>query len=99
MKKIFAAAALSLSLVSVNASAGDACETILCLGGMLTGDSGGSACDGAINSFFDIQVWKHGKFKPSATADKRKEYLNQCQADDGGTRDKINDKWGGSLSL
>ncbi|HGJ7737686.1 TPA: TrbM/KikA/MpfK family conjugal transfer protein [Pseudomonas aeruginosa] len=99
MKKLLIVAALGLSLVSVNASAKDACKTILCLGGMLTGDSGGSECSDAIKDYFDIQVWKHGKFKASSTLSKRKSYLNQCAADDGGTRDKINSKWGKVLGM
>jgi hypothetical protein len=99
MKKILIAAAVALSLVSVNASAKDPCKTILCLGGMLTGNSGGSECSGAIQDYFSIQVWKKGKFKPSSTLDKRKEFLNQCSANDEGTRDKINSKWGKVLGM
>ncbi|MNR27196.1 hypothetical protein D3C85_1444560 [compost metagenome] len=57
MRKILIAMTIGLSVISSTASAGgDPCKTILCLGGMLTGDSGGSECNGAIKDYFDIQV-------------------------------------------
>ncbi|MGG5276308.1 TrbM/KikA/MpfK family conjugal transfer protein [Pseudomonas syringae pv. coryli] len=99
MKKTIIAVALGLSLVSVNASAKDPCKTILCLGGMLTGNSGGSECSSAIQDYFSIQVWKKGKFKPSSTLSKREDFLNQCSAEDGGTRGQINGKWGKALGM
>lgn len=99
MKKIFSALIIAAAVSAPAAHAGDACKTILCLGGMLTGASGGSECSSAIQDYFDIQVWKKGKFKPSSTLSKRKSFLNQCSADDGGTRDKINSKWGKALGM
>jgi hypothetical protein len=100
MKSIIAVIALGLCVTSSTAFAkGDPCKTIICLGGMLTGDSGGSECNDAITPYFDIQVWKKGKFKASKTADKRKDYLNGCKAEDGGYKKKIGDKWGGKLGM
>jgi len=100
MRKILIAMTIGLSVISSSASAGgDPCKTILCLGGMLTGDSGGSECSGAIKDYFDIQVWKKGKFKASRTLDARKQFLNGCPAEDGGYKDKINGKWGSVLGM
>lgn len=99
MKKLMLAAILAATTLSAPAFAGDPCKTILCLGGMLTGDSGGSECNDAIQDYFAIQVWKKGNFKPSSTLSKRKSYLNQCPAPDGGYKDKINGKWGKSLGM
>lgn len=99
MKKVILVSFLAAVIASPAAQAGDACKTILCLGGMLTGDSGGSECNDAVRDYFSIQVFKHGDFNPSKTLKKRKNYLSQCPADDGGTRDKINSKWGKSLGM
>ncbi|VVN28926.1 hypothetical protein PS623_04679 [Pseudomonas fluorescens] len=99
MKKTIAMLALTLTFISANAAADDTCDTVLCLGGMLTGDSGGSACNSAIKKYFDIQVWKKGKFKASKTKSKRKQFLDQCSSDNSGTKEKVNDKWGGKLGM
>ena len=63
------------------AAASDPCEVTLCMWGKLTGQGGGSACSGAISKFFDIQVWKRGKFRAGATSDAREKFLGQCAAD------------------
>lgn len=99
MRKLLIAMTIGLSVISSTASAGsDPCKSIICLAGMLTGDTD-SECNDAIKSYFDIQVWKKGKFKASKTLDARKSFLNSCPADDGGYKDKINGKWGQSLGF
>lgn len=72
----------------------DACESVLCLAGLLQGESGGSACDGAIEDYFSIQVFKRGSFKPSATQKKRGNYLNGCESADAGWKSNINNTYG-----
>lgn len=99
MKKLLAVTAALLLTISVNAKAGEPCKAVLCLGGMLTGDSGGSECNSSIREYFDIQVWKKGKFKSSSTKKKRDKFLNQCTAEDGGYKEKISRKWGKTLGM
>ncbi|MNF95307.1 hypothetical protein D3C84_780530 [compost metagenome] len=66
---------------SLPAAASDPCEVTLCMWGKVTGQGGGSACSGAISKFFGIQVWKRGKFRPSATSNAREKFLGQCPED------------------
>jgi hypothetical protein len=99
MRKVLVASAIALSLMSVNANAADPCKAIICLAGELTGEGGGSECSDAIQDYLGIQVWKHGKFKPSDTAKKRNSFLNGCPADAGEYKKKIGDKFGKVLSL
>lgn len=100
MRQILLASAIALGLVSFNANAADPCKAVICLAGEVLGQGGGSECNGSIQEYFGIQVWKHGKFKPSDTAKKRNSFLNSCPADDdGGFKKKIGDKFGKVLSL
>lgn len=101
MKKLFAASILAASLsVSANASADDACEAVLCLGGMILGGDGGSECNDAIKSYFDIKKFKKGDFSPSSTKTARGSFLKQCNAPDAaGNVTAIQDKWGGAYSM
>lgn len=101
MKKIFAASILAASLaVSANASADDACEAVLCLGGMILGGDGGSECSDAIKSYFDIKKYRKGDFSPSRTKTARGDFLNQCNAPDAaGNVSAIQEKWGGAFSM
>lgn len=95
MKKILAISALTVALFSGSASAGgDACGTVLCLGGMILGGDGGKECKTHIESYFSINKYKHGHFSPSKTLKARKSYLNQCDNDDKGDKERINAKWG-----
>lgn len=94
MKKLLLASALCLSVLSLNAQAGDPCKAVLCMAGEFMGKGGGSECNDAISEYFGIQVWKKGKFKPSDTAKKRASFLNQCKAEDDGYKDKIGGKFG-----
>ena len=65
-----------------SAHAKDACESVLCLYGKATGNSGGSDCKSAEKDFFNIvKKNKHG-FLPNHTLDARKSFLNQCESAD-----------------
>lgn len=100
MKTILTVSALALSLISINASAADPCKAVICLAGELTGEGGGSECSDAVQEYFGIQVWKHGKFKPSDTAKQRASFLNSCPMDnDDGYKKKIGDKFGKVISM
>jgi hypothetical protein len=93
--KKLACAMLALSLLaSGSAFAEDSCKSVLCMYGKLTGNSGGSACSGAEQAYFDILVKKHGKIKWSDTASQRGKFLNSCDGADPSYTKKINDKFG-----
>jgi hypothetical protein len=78
-KALFTAA--FFSLFTIAAYADDPCEAVACLSGK-AGIAGGSAmgatCPPAMAAFFSILVFKHGKFKPGSTNQKRREYLESC---------------------
>nr|WP_031943382.1 TrbM/KikA/MpfK family conjugal transfer protein [Pseudomonas sp. NFPP33]AGH89248.1 hypothetical protein [uncultured bacterium] len=80
---------------SANGKAVPACGTILCMSGTMQGGSGGSACKGPINDYFDIKKFRKGKFSPSKTASARKSYLDKCDAPDSASdKARINAKFG-----
>nr|BCU00372.1 hypothetical protein [uncultured bacterium] len=95
MKKIISASLIAFSLATLapSAFAKDPCETVLCMAGMLQGKGVVTGCDGPVSDFFDIVKKKHGSFKPDATQDARREFVNQCPTP-GGWGDKIADKYG-----
>jgi hypothetical protein len=67
------------------------CEVVLCMFGKLSGASQ-SECKSAEKKYFKIIVTgKKGKFKPSATAKERLNFLNGCPSP---MNDKINGKFG-----
>lgn len=81
------ALATLITVISPSVWAKDPCKTVMCMWGKLGGDGSNmdgneSECEGPIADFFDIQVKKKGKFKPDATADARKEFLNSCPGSD-----------------
>lgn len=76
------------------AFAGDACKSVLCMFGKLTGNSGGSACSSAERDYFSILVKKHGNIKWSKTATARLNYLNSCPGADRSYTQQINAKFG-----
>lgn len=97
MNKIAIAAALLCLAAGFSASsfAADPCESVLCLYGKATGNSGGSDCNGPENAFFSINSFKkHHRFNPSKTADMRKAFLLQCKAADPDAISKIISKFG-----
>ena len=85
--------ALAITTQATPAIAKDPCETVLCMAGMLQGKGTVAGCDGPVKDFFDIVKKKKGKFKPDATQDARRQFVNQCPAGDG-WGDKIADKYG-----
>lgn len=95
MKKIISSSvfAIALAIQVTPAFAKDPCETVLCMAGMLQGKNIVTGCDGPVADFFDIVKKKKGKFKPDATQDARREFVNQCPTP-GGWGDKIADKYG-----
>lgn len=93
MKKI--ALAILLSAATFQAQAGDACATVLCLGGTMMGGQGGDMCSSGIDDYFDIKKYRKGKFSPSKTAKARKEYLDECKSEDNKlNKARINAKFG-----
>lgn len=80
MKRIVLSLIISSALISNIAMAKDACATIMCLGGTATG-KGGLMCKQAIEDYFDIKKYRHGKYSESRTLTARVSYLNQCSTD------------------
>lgn len=80
MKKIVLTALICAALFSNAAMAKDACATIMCLGGTATG-KGGLMCKQAIDDYFDIKKYRHGKYSEDRTLAARTSYLNQCSSD------------------
>lgn len=95
MKKIISASLVVLAMATqaTPALAKDPCKTVLCMAGMLQGKGVVTGCDSAVKDFFDIVKKKKGKFKPDATQDARRQFLNQCPTP-GSWGDKIADKYG-----
>jgi hypothetical protein len=95
--KLSATAVALLCLAAAYAAptyADDPCETVLCMYGKVTGNSGGSECSSPEKAFFDIvKKNKHG-FLPSHTADARKDFLLQCKAADPAAISQIISKFG-----
>ena len=57
----------------------DPCTIAFCMGGKVTGNSGGDDCEAAEGNFFKIvEKGKHGSFRPDATAKSRLKKLNEC---------------------
>ncbi len=71
--------ALGLSAIPLAGAWAGPCETILCLGGLLEGSNGGSACNALTADYFAIQVWSP-MFNPPATASARRAFLQTCPA-------------------
>jgi len=77
-----------------------ACDTVLCLGGMVLGKSGGSACNGPIKDFFKILKFdKDGGFSPSKTSKARSGMLNGCVQAPGDIKSGIINKFGRVFGL
>lgn len=73
---------LSIFLIfTASAAQANPCETLLCMAGKLSGQSGGSACSQPISDYFGIiRYGKHWRFSPGATAAARLNLLNSCPA-------------------
>jgi hypothetical protein len=85
--------AIALVTQATSAFAKDPCETVLCMAGMLQGKGVVDGCEGPVADFFSIVVKHHGDFKPDATQDARREFVNDCPTP-GNWGDQIADKYG-----
>ena len=84
----------AFGFASLPASAADACESVLCLYGKATGNSGGGECKSAEKAFFNIVKKKKGSIRWDKTFDARKSFLNQCSSADPSAISKIMSKFG-----
>jgi hypothetical protein len=85
-------------LAASEAQASNPCETLICMAGMLEGQSGGSACEGPISDYFSIiEYGKHWRFSPGATVAARLNFLNSCGAGVGDWPSQINAVYGAML--
>ncbi|MEN8517777.1 TrbM/KikA/MpfK family conjugal transfer protein [Burkholderia sp. RS02] len=80
MKKKTVSSALALVLCASLPTAvwASSCDTLVCMMGKATGQSGGSDCDQAIKDFFSIKRFHRGDFDPDPTSNARRQFLNQC---------------------
>jgi hypothetical protein len=93
-------AAAVFVLSAQTAQAGDTpCDMVMCLGGRVAGESGGSGCSSAEKKYFSIIATKHGKFSPSRTAKERDKELRKCSSGNEDNVSKIGDKFGGARGL
>ncbi|PVZ82682.1 conjugal transfer protein [Serratia sp. S1B] len=90
---LFLAASTVITFTSP-AIAADACESVLCLYGKATGNSGGSQCSNGEKAFFNILKKKKGSIKWNETFDARKSFLNQCSSADPSAISLIMSKFG-----
>ncbi|MCW2483128.1 TrbM/KikA/MpfK family conjugal transfer protein [Candidatus Symbiopectobacterium sp. NZEC135] len=70
------------TLFTSSAFAADACETVLCLYGKITGSDTGSECHTAERAFFNIVKKSRWGSLPAATAEARQAYLAECASAD-----------------
>lgn len=54
------------------------CDTLVCMMGKATGQSGGDGCNQAIKDFFSIRRYHRGDFDPDPTSNARRQFLDQC---------------------
>ena len=94
MKTSLLVGALSIIAPINQAMAADACESVLCLYGKATGNSGGGECKSAEKAFFNIVKKKKGSIRWDKTFDARKSFLNQCSSADPAAISKIMSKFG-----
>ncbi|WP_421556716.1 TrbM/KikA/MpfK family conjugal transfer protein [Pseudomonas kitaguniensis] len=95
--RLTTAALLVLFLTnSSTAFAGDPCKAVLCMFGLLTGNSGGGECKSATQEYFSIEVKKKGKIKWDQTSAAREQFLNSCPGSAGDINKKINGTFGKS---
>jgi hypothetical protein len=71
-----------------------ACGAVMCLFGQATGHGGGGACNKYLNPYYAIKVFDWSGFNPSKTADKRKQFLQQCRSSDTSTIEVANSNGG-----
>lgn len=97
MTKIALAAAFCCLTAALPAPvfAADACASVLCLYGKMTGNSGGSDCTAPEKDYFDIVAHKkHHHFDPTKTARDRLNFLKSCPGADPAQVKAINSMFG-----
>ena len=94
MKPIMLMSVFIVGFGSMPVYAADACESVLCLYGKATGNSGGGECNSAEKAFFNIVKKKKGSIRWDKTFDARKSFLNQCSSADPAAISKIMSKFG-----
>lgn len=70
--------ALMLSASLSAAAWASPCDTLVCMTGKVTGQSGGDGCHQAIKDFFSIRREHRGHFDPDPTSNARRQFLDQC---------------------
>lgn len=93
-KLICAATLFIFSAAVTPAHAADACESVICLYGKMTGNSGGGECKSSEIAFFNIVKKKKGSIRWDKTFDARMSFLNQCSSADPSAISKIMSKFG-----
>ncbi len=76
------------------AFADDACKTVICMFGKLTGNSGGGDCSSPEKDYFKIKIKKKGKINWGKTSSARQDFLDSCPTADRGKTKDINNKFG-----
>jgi hypothetical protein len=95
MKKKLMSIVIGMSaLISVAAHAqNDACAALLCMSG--PGSAAPHECRPYVDSYFDIKVYRHGRFHPVRTAQRRYDtILNQCGDARQEDRDRLHIRFG-----
>ena len=77
---LVAAGALTVPPVPARAQGVDPCAAIICLGGLLVGQDGGSSCVASVGAYFAIQVIDMIGFDAPLTLVARTAWLNTCPA-------------------
>lgn len=91
-------ALLSILAITTPAQAKDACETVLCMSGLVQGVGVVNNCSGPVKDYFSIVKKKRGKFSASRTSSARLSFLNSCPSHSSWAS-KINNKYGRTRSL
>ncbi|EFI4715945.1 hypothetical protein JJL91_002611 [Salmonella enterica] len=93
-KLICAATLFIFSAAVTPAHAADACESVICLYGKMTGNSGGDECKSPEKEFFNIIKKNKYGFLPNKTFNARNAFLGQCKTADPAIVAQIMKKFG-----
>lgn len=80
VRTLMMGAALGAALVTGSArpAHASACETLMCMSGMVGNGSPGGGCGSPIAAYFSIIRFNFWGYDPVATAEARREYLTSC---------------------
>jgi hypothetical protein len=95
-RMVSALAMVGAACVASPAHASDACETVLCMAGMLLGSGGGDECTRAIEDYFSIISYHNGHIDYTATPKNRLSFLQGCSSEDGWAS-TINNAYGSTI--